>query len=199
MKRLTFLAIAFVLVIGGAGAMDLAVGLDAEYSRDASSFSEDDAAFVDTDLEIAAVAAFDLSKSVELAPFVGMILEQQRDADLSDPIIDRQFGFVAGTGFYVMFIEGEHLDFSVGPRGFVSWLLQPASSGASSYIDLGLDVDLYLNMDLALPAGWYLRFGVPTVFFVIDYDKRDDLVDFSINLASQVTRGSALISLRKQL
>ena len=176
----------------------IGIGLDAQFSADSVTLTETDEPFLVTELDAVAVVALPLGEA-ELAPFLGLSFEQQRDADLTDPVIDRQFGILFGAGYFIPVLQGDTLRISAGPNAAFTWLLQPAASAATSYVNIGADVSLLLNLDLVLGARWSLRIGVDTVGLGFDYDVRDEQVDVAFALDTVVLRNAATVGVRFHL
>ena len=195
MKR-SLIVVVLVLVAFAASAEVTGAGVDLYASLQTTRVAPDVDPTTDTYIVVTGSLMYMLDEGTELNPFVGIILEREGAGELFNPV-DRQLGVQLGTGYYVTFIVKQPLAFSVGPQVGVQLFGKPAASGLTTYIDLRVYGDLYLNMDLNLMNDWLLRFGVGVMDMSFSYQKRDDVVWTTWVADSQLVKGSALISLRK--
>ncbi len=197
MKR-SLIVVVLVLVAFAASAEVTGAGVDlyASLQTTRDTAGADPVTATDTYIAVTGSLMYMLDEGTELNPFVGIILEREGAGELFNAV-DRQLGVQLGSGYYITFIEGQQLAFSVGPQAGIQVYGKPAASGLTTYIDLTVYGDLYLNMDLSLMNSWLLRFGVGVMDVSISYQKRDDVVWTTWVADSQLVKGSALISLRK--
>jgi hypothetical protein len=157
-------------------AQQMGAGLDINYDQTRTSTSADDQPLIESDMRVVGAFLFMLNPKTELSAKAGITITEDRDEDLSEPVISSQFGVIGGAALYRSFIQGSNTRFSVGPDVSLEWLFKPEESTVETYRNVAAELGLDLNLDLFLPSNWFLRFSISPVRIAFDHDKRDDLV-----------------------
>jgi hypothetical protein len=196
MKKLLIVAVLFVATVASVFGQIDGVGLDLRYSLTSNMVTNTDNPTRTGDLYFEVPVMTRLIPEFMFEPFVGLALSQVRDKDLPEPLANSQFGFSLGAGLYKPFIDGGIIDVSLGPQlRFVNYFMDKADNFAT-FADMALELNLMMNLDLALSEQWMLRFGVDVLNFAWTYQNIDGTKDWDLLIDSQLLKGSALVSIR---